>query len=412
LIRFKRWLIDFYVLNATVWLALTPLVAGTLHMISPVALLIGPPMVLLTSIALISGFLMLLSAPLGLAAIFAWPAWWSLAGCEGLVDWSVSLPCAYFFLPDLPAWWLWLFYLALFAFLTIGWFGRRPLSFAVFSVGWIALGCALLFGLFKSHAFRCTFLAVGHGGCTVFETADGRVLLYDAGAIGGPDVTRRQIAPYLWHRGIRRIDDLFLSHADLDHFNGVTALLERCAVGRVTLTPSFADRATTGVRLTLAELHKRGIPTRIIKAGDVLDEERLPVAVLHPPLQGPEGNENSRSLVLLWRQENLSILLTGDLEGAGLARVLGLPALPVDILMAPHHGSNRSNKDELARWAKPKVVISSQGPPRGNPNRVNPYEPAGATYWTTWKHGAVTIQKDGGKWLAEAYRSKKKIFFP
>ena len=52
-------------------------------------------------------------------------------------------------------------------------------------------------------------------------TLDGRVLVYDAGALGGPDVTRRQIAPFLWSRHIRRVDEVFLSHADLDHFNGM-----------------------------------------------------------------------------------------------------------------------------------------------------------------------------------------------
>ncbi|HWY87421.1 MAG TPA: hypothetical protein VNX28_11885, partial [Gemmataceae bacterium] len=113
--------------------------------------------------------------------------------------------------------------------------------------------------------------------------------------------------------------------------------------------------------------------------------------------------------VLLLKQENLSILLTGDLEGPGLARVLALSKIGVDILMAPHHGSKTSNNPDLARWAKPKVVISSQGPPRGNPKTTNPYGPAGATYLTTWNHGAVTIRKEGGKWLVDAYQSKKRI---
>src|SRR5262249_56481645 len=90
-----------------------------------------------------------------------------------------------------------------------------------------------------SDELRVTFLAVGHGGCTVLETPDGRVLVYDAGAMGGSEVTRRHIAPYLWSRGHRRIDELFLSHADLDHFNGVTALLERFAVGPITCAPSL-----------------------------------------------------------------------------------------------------------------------------------------------------------------------------
>ena len=51
-----------------------------------------------------------------------------------------------------------------------------------------------------SDELRCTFLAVGHGGAIVLETPDGRTLLYDAGAMGGPEVTQRHIAPFLWSR--------------------------------------------------------------------------------------------------------------------------------------------------------------------------------------------------------------------
>ncbi|HWY88178.1 MAG TPA: ComEC/Rec2 family competence protein, partial [Gemmataceae bacterium] len=182
LIRLKRWVVEFYVVNATVWLAVTPLVAGTQHMVSPVALLIGPPLVLFTSVALISGFVMLLSVPFGLAGIFSWPVHWSLAGCEYLVDRGGSLPGAYFFVADLPAWWLWAFYLALFTYLTVGWIRQRPIIFRAFTLAWALAGCAVLLGPFAAPAFSCTFLAVGHGGCTVVETADGRVLLYDAGA--------------------------------------------------------------------------------------------------------------------------------------------------------------------------------------------------------------------------------------
>jgi len=62
------------------------------------------------------------------------------------------------------------------------------------------------------------------------ETPDGRTLIYDAGALGGPDVTKRQIAPLPLECGIRRIDEVFLSHADLDHSTGLPALLDRFAI--------------------------------------------------------------------------------------------------------------------------------------------------------------------------------------
>ena len=105
-------------------------------------------------------------------------------------------------------------------------------------VALIGIGLIILWLPHRPGEFRCTFVAVGHGGCTVIETPSGRVIVYDAGATGGPDVTRRHIAPFLWSRGIRRIDDLILSHADLDHFNGVPQLAERFAIGRVICTPS------------------------------------------------------------------------------------------------------------------------------------------------------------------------------
>ncbi len=49
--------------------------------------------------------------------------------------------------------------------------------------------------------------------------------------------------------------------------------------------------------------------------------------------EGPDGVENVRSLVLLVRHAGRSVLLTGDLEKAGLDRVLGLPPPDVDLLL-------------------------------------------------------------------------------
>ena len=46
--------------------------------------------------------------------------------------------------------------------------------------------------------------------------------------------------------------------------------------------------------------------------------------VLHPPPIGPAGKENVRSLVLHVKHAEWTMLLTGDLEEAGLARVLTL----------------------------------------------------------------------------------------
>jgi competence protein ComEC len=413
--RTLRWIgrqmVLSYAVTLVVWLALAPLVAARYHTVSLVGLVIGPPVVLLTSIALVTGFLLLLIAgPLPFVApLFAVPMHGSLIGCDFLVNLGERLPASYWYLGDIPEWWLWMLYSALLAALTLQVLHRHWRWLVLAGLGWLCVGLCAGAVRLADDEFRCTFLAVGHGGCTVLESPDGRVLMYDAGALTGPDVTRRQIAPFLWNRGIRRIDEVFLSHADLDHFNGLPALLDRFTVGQVTCTPTFADKTTPGVGFTLATLEKQRIPIRTVRAGDHLTAGPVEFEVLHPPAVGPEGNENTRSMVLLVRHAGHSLLLTGDLEGAGLDRVLALPPMDVDILMAPHHGSRFPNTPELAAWAHPKVVVSCEGPPRGPSRPPEPYTARGAQFLGTWPHGAITVRSHRTGLVVETFRTGERL---
>src|SRR5262249_30660600 len=261
-----------------------------------------------------------------------------------------------------------------------------------------------------SDELQCTFVAVGHGGCTVLFTPDGRTILYDAGTMTGPEVTSRHIAPFLWHQGVRRLGEGLISHADLDHFNCLPALLDRFAVGQISCTPTFADRDTPGVNRVLEVINGYRIPMRIVQAGDRLTAGEVDMEVMHPPRVGPGGKENHRSLVLRIRHRGHSILLSGDLEGPGLAMVLDLPIEPIDVMMAPHHGSKTSNTPSLADWAKPKVVISCEGPPRGPARPPEPYTPTGAKFFGTWPHGAVTVRSGPEGLVVETFRTGQRLW--
>lgn len=406
-----RWLGTAYAINAAVWLAVTPLVAYHYHLVSPIALLIGPPLGVLTSIALLAGFGFLAFA--GWAGPLAWPfglvTQASLAGCEWLVACGQRLPGAYFFVADVPIWWLWIFYLALLVGITLPIVWRHWRWALLVAIAWLLFGTILLYWPHRPGELRCTFVAVGHGGCTVIETPDGRVLVYDAGATTGPDVARRHIAPFLWSRGIHRIDDLILSHADLDHFNGVPQLAERFTIGRVICTPTFAERSLPAVQATVAALEQRGIAMEIVHAGQTWRAGEVDFDVLHPPATGPAGKENVRSLVLLVRHQGWSMLLTGDLEEAGLAQVLAKPPPAIHVLMAPHHGSDRSNIPALAQWAKPRLVVSCQTAPTSDRHSVKMYEKMGAAFLGTWPHGAITIRPADP--LAPVQTHRTRLFF-
>jgi competence protein ComEC len=413
MLRRLGWMaLESYALTAMIWLAIAPLSAWRYQMISPVAIPLGPPLVLLTTIALFAGFLLLIAGVffMPLAMLFSPIVQHCLAACEFLVNGGDRPNYAYFYIGKIPDWWLWLFYLGLLAVLTQQPLRRRWRWASVAGLGWLCAGLAAGAAHLTRDELRCTFLAVGHGGCIVMETPDGRTLLYDAGSLAGPDVTRRHITPFLWQRGIHRIDEVIFSHADLDHFNGIADLLDRFAVGQVTCTPTFADKPAASVQYALGILHERGIPIRIVKAGDRMQAGEVVLDVLHPPAVGPQGNENARSLVLLIRHAGHNILLTGDLEGAGLQRVVGeLPPRSVEVLMAPHHGSHLVNTAALAQWAQPRVVVSCQGrPPLAREVRQR-YQQVGAQVLDTYQHGAVTVRSHASGLIVETFRTKERF---
>jgi competence protein ComEC len=407
LLRLRDTVWFAYVGNVGIWLAVAPLIAARFNAIPLIGIVIGPPVVLVTAVALLAGFLALLLAPFcwPLAHLAAWVVRLGLAACDWLVSWAENKPCAYCYVSEPSAWWLWVFYVTLFAGLTIPALRPRWKQLGLVLLAWLCVGLVAAVRPRGAGELRCTFLAVGHGGCTVLETPDGRVLLYDAGAMSGPDMTRRVLAPFLWNRRIRRVDEVFLSHADLDHFNGLSDLLSRFAVGHVSCTPTFAGHTKPAVRLTVAALERHGVPLRVLHAGDRLTAGDVTLDVLHPPPDGPEGNENARSMVLLVRHEGHAILLTGDLEGPGQERVLAMPRLALDVLQAPHHGSRLANTPALARWARPRLAISCQGPPRWPPRGPDPYQAVGARLLTTWEHGAVTLRSTAGRLSVETFRT-------
>jgi competence protein ComEC len=407
-----RWLWVLLEVSIILGAINAPLVLAWQNLVSPIGLLLGPPLIILTSIALIAGFALLIVAPFSsvAAAPFALVTEWTLKGCEQLVHAAQGLPGACVYAPAPPLFWLVVFYAGVGVMVLFPTLAGRSLAALIV---WVVLGLAMGFRYRDADEARITFLSVGHGGCVVIEAPDGRVLLYDAGSQSGPDTVRRVIAPYLWHRGIQRIDEVFLSHADLDHFNGLPQLLRRYEVGRVTLTPSFPDKPTQAVAVAIAAMDHSGVTRRTAVAGDRFDAGSLTLEVLHPPPEGPPESENARSMVILLRYQDRTVLLTGDLEGEGQQMVLARPLGPFDVMLAPHHGGKTANAARMgtageslparmALWARPRLVVSSQRPVPTT-HLTAAYSGVGATVWDTPTAGAVTVRCHATGVVAESF---------
>jgi competence protein ComEC len=238
-------------------------------------------------------------------------------------------------------------------------------------------------------------LAVGHGLSVVVATPAGGTFLYDCGRLDDPGVGRRIIAPALWARGLSRLDAVYLSHADNDHYDGLPEVLDRFAVGEVVVPEGFVGRDNPAAVELMREVKARGVPVREVVAPASLPAGSTRVEVLHPPAGWDSDSDNARSLVLDVSRHGRRMLLTGDLEQVGMAELLSKPEpeRPIDVLLAPHHGARAANPTRLYDWARPRVVVASQKPPSaGVADALTPLEARDIVLMRTWRAGAVSLR--------------------
>ena len=126
----------------------------------------------------------------------------------------------------------------------------------------------------------------------------------------------------------------------------------------------------------------------------------VPLEVLHPPHDGVLGSDNANSLVLLIEYAGRKILLPGDLETPGLEDLTAELPVDCDILLAPHHGSRRSDPPGFAAWSRPDWVVVSGGRGHDQTEFTQAYQQVGAEVIRTAETGAVrfsiTGQTDSG----------------
>ncbi|MEZ6068423.1 MAG: MBL fold metallo-hydrolase [Planctomycetaceae bacterium] len=260
------------------------------------------------------------------------------------------------------------------------------------TAAWTLLGLAVGLWPRSSAELRCSFLSVGHGCAVLIEAPNGRTLLYDAGSFADGGRAADTIRHALWRSGRHQIDAVVISHADIDHYNGLRTLIDAVPVHTICFAVTFLDFSQRPVAELCDAAAARGVPLRIVQAGDrLLLDPSLLIEVLHPARDFDDTEDNADSVVLRVEYAGRSCLLTGDIEGAGLTKLLSGTPRRADIMLSPHHGSRAANPASLYGWCRPDYAIASTGDPRVL-ERLRSEGPASVTWLSTANQGLVSFK--------------------
>ncbi len=259
---------------------------------------------------------------------------------------------------------------------------------------WIGALPLAIYVLFPNMdiALRLTVLDVGQGLAVTVETQN-HTLVYDTAVEYSKQFSAGSgiIAPYLWRQARERIDTTIISHEDADHSAGFPALQEVLPSQRLLHGPAVAypQEVVSGARLSLCSTEQRWT-WDTIKFQILVADNR------------PEQGNNSSCVLLISFTDSTgrhsNILLPGDIERSAELALLELDLLdktPLNLLVAPHHGSKTSSTRAFVEYFAPQHVVFSAGYRHhfGHPHKtvVDRYRESGATLWNTAEQGAMVF---------------------
>ena len=438
--RLRRFLAEGLGVSLAAQVATLPVVLvdfGRLSLVAPaVNLLVVPlvaPAMAAGAVALLAGWVTVLSGAGAIATVGGLPAWAILSAMIGIGRAGAGLPFASLELE--PPW-------STVAGATAGaiilvvsrW--RRPvqaagpttpvrprphgpasgmshgLKLALSSIAIAVAGLGVVLVHRPDGIARVTVLDVGQGDAILVEGGAGGRLLVD----GGPDPDRllaaldERLPP--WDR---RIDVVVLTHPHEDHVAGLAGLLARYRVGRV-FEPGM-NGPGPGYAAWRAAIARLGRAIGTLAAGDRLRIDGIRLRVLWPirgdvPLEPADGGTaiNNVSIVLLGDVAGRRFLLAGDVE-EGVDPSLIAEGLPhLDLLKVAHHGSKTASTDAFLEAVQPSVTVVSAGMknPYGHPapSTIARLEATGARVFRTDRNGSVEVSLEASRVTVRASGSR------
>jgi competence protein ComEC len=302
--------------------------------------------------ALAIPWITLIVTPLAMLGVLLPALWDAAAGAIGwlfaYLQWLASMPWAAVTVA-VPPWWVG----------AVGVLGGvvlvMPWSWSMRVLGVPLLLPVLLWRAPLPPAGEFELLAadIGQGNAVLVRTA-GHALLFDAGPRFSleSDAGHRVLVPLLQTLHTR-LDTVVLSHRDMDHVGGASAVL--------TMQP----QAELLSSIEAGNLLQDQRPAQRCVAGQHWEWDGVQFDILHPQAADYDAPAKSNAMSCVLRITNgvRTALLAGDIEQPQEALlVAGVgTGLKSDVLLVPHHGSKSSSSAAFLDAVAPQVGIVQSG---------------------------------------------------
>jgi competence protein ComEC len=265
---------------------------------------------------------------------------------------------------------------------------------------------------FRRAPLEVRFLDVGQGDAILVRTGSHHWLV-DLGI--GSMLGRDKLVPQLCSARIRRLERVWITHGDSDHWGGLADLLASPVRVDTLVLPQSAPFPDEFWQI-LAGSSKRPVLVRAVAPWVRGVDGMVRVHLLHPFPGPPPPHNNDNSFVLLFEtppeggcREPFRLLLVGDLEQSQEGEVLASGLLPrVTMAQLGHHGSRTAGSPAWWSRTRPLAAVASIGMGNrfGFPHRETLEKVAAwhAVFLRTDQDGAIRIGAGGEKLLTRRGR--------
>jgi len=191
---------------------------------------------------------------------------------------------------------------------------------------------------FNARHWYLHVVDVGQGSALLISRGSDAILI-DTGPASpyGLSTFSRQVTPVMKYLNVRQLHEVFISHFDNDHAGGLADI--------------EATREQWQFRPPIKNAQHQ------CQQGFIRHWQGLTIEALWP-LPGNTVDDNNHSCVLRISDGVQSVLVAGDIERTAEYALLYTGLLtPVDILIAPHHGSATSSGQAFVNTVAPKHVV-------------------------------------------------------